>query len=70
MFAEGSIHKRMGLPESAIVEIDMEVVGIINEEGQLELRFRCETDTVSYATGIGLLEQAKATLTKEWEFSS
>lgn len=65
MATEGTTHERMHLEEGAIVETDIEIIGIIGADGELHMKLRIDGDS-NFANCIGLMEQAKAAVIAEW----
>ena len=66
MAAEGDIHERMGVDPNSVIEIEVEVIGYIDENGSMQMKFRCDAEHSNYSTVIGLVEQAKTVLVSEW----
>lgn len=59
-------HKRCKLPEGAMVNVELEVIGYIDpESGEMKLATRCKADA-PVSTVVGLMEQAKFGLLTTW----
>ena len=61
-----NVHERNKLPDGAIVQMELEIVGYFGEGGELKLAYRCTGD-VPISTVVGLMEQTKFALLRAWD---
>lgn len=69
LMASESVHERNKLPDGAIIQVELEIIGYFDEGGELKLATRCDADS-PISTIVGLMEQAKFVLLSAWDRNS
>lgn len=59
----------MELDPSTFIEVEIEIIGYLDEHGEIALATRVESDTANTPTVVGMIEQAKFRILEMWSNS-